>query len=272
VGAHYCTFALVHKLTPDGGIEFIDDWRGWCHAVGLGITVDESGDVYYTGYTWPGNNDNHQVFLRKLDSNGIMQWEIAWGGWCKKEDNDFGYDVAVDSVGGVYVTGIFVCTVDFDPGPGVDEFTSKGKGDAFLSKFDEYGGYHWTLTWGGYYGSQAYEDVGFALAVDDEDNVYVTGRFAGTADFDPGPEIEYHSVPGAGTFLSKFNNSGDFEWGLSWDSRDGGRTVAVDDNGDTYMGGCFRYSVDFDPGFATDERTSNGYGDAFLVKLNSGGD
>ena len=48
--------------------------------------------------------------------------------------------------------------------------------------------------------------------------------------------------------------------------------LSVDYDGDTYLAGFFRNTLDFDPGFGTDVRTSNGYGDAFLLKLNSSGD
>ncbi|MFH1676295.1 MAG: SBBP repeat-containing protein, partial [bacterium] len=46
----------------------------------------------------------------------LIGWARTWGG----SSNDEGYDVAVDGSGNAYVAGKFVGTVDFDPGPGVE--------------------------------------------------------------------------------------------------------------------------------------------------------
>jgi hypothetical protein len=55
----------------------------------------------------------------------------AWGG----SDYDDGQSVAIDGSGNSYVTGRFKDTVDFDPGAGVENHTSNGAYDIFLSKF-----------------------------------------------------------------------------------------------------------------------------------------
>ena len=69
--------------------------------------------------------------ISKFDSIGNFLWARTWGGinW------DYGWSVATDSSDNAYVTGYFAETVDFDPGPGVDNHISNGDNDAFLSKF-----------------------------------------------------------------------------------------------------------------------------------------
>ena len=47
------------------------------------------------------------------------------------------------------VTGKVNGTIDFDPGPGVDEWTSAGLTDAYIVKFDTTGNYQWARTYGG---------------------------------------------------------------------------------------------------------------------------
>ena len=93
-----------------------------------------------------------------------------------------GTSVATDGSGNVYTTGEFEDTVDFDPGTAVDNHTSNGNTDIYLSKLDSNGNSIWSRTWGG-----IGDDIGTSVAIDNFDNVYITGMFADTVDFDPGP-------------------------------------------------------------------------------------
>ena len=96
--------------------------------------------------------------------------------------------------------GYFEGTVDFDPGIGVDWHTSNWIRDIFLSKFDSTGTFLWAKTWGG-----TIEDEGWDVAVDGLNNVYVTGFFGSTVDFDPGSGEDNHTSNGYNdVFLSKF--------------------------------------------------------------------
>ena len=52
----------------------------------------------------------------------------------------------IDASGNVYTTGFFQGTVDFDPGPGVDEHTAFGGFDVFVTKLDSAGDHVWTLS------------------------------------------------------------------------------------------------------------------------------
>jgi hypothetical protein len=49
--------------------------------------------------------------------------------------NDQGLGVIADNYNSIYVTGRFNGTVDFDPGPGIDEHTSSGLEDAYICRF-----------------------------------------------------------------------------------------------------------------------------------------
>jgi len=255
-------------------------WGGTGEDDGYDVAVDGSGNVYVTGWFIgtvdfdPGSGvDNHtsngpwDVFLSKFDSSGAFKWARTWGG---SNDDDVGTDVAVDGSGNVYVTGWFRGTVDFDPGSGVDNRTSNGYDDVFLSKFDSLGDFKWARTWGG--GSNY--DWGLGVAVDGSGNVYVTGRFSGKADFDPGSGVDNHTSHGhTDVFLSKLDSSGDFNWARTWGGSDDecGNGVAVHGSGNVYVTGWFIGTVDFDPGSGVDSHTSNGYTDVFLSKLDSSG-
>jgi hypothetical protein len=100
------------------------------------------------------------------------------------------------------VTGEFEGIVDFDPGDDKkDEYTSNGFEDVFLSKFDSSGDFKWARTWGG-----IHSDYGRGVAVDDSSgNVYVTGDFKDTVDFDLGSGMDYRtSNGGSDVFLNRF--------------------------------------------------------------------
>src|SRR5690242_8895037 len=104
--------------------------------------------------------------------------------WAKKIGGtawDSGNGIAVDATGNVYVIGQFFGTTDFDPGPGVKNLTSAGDYEAFVCKLDATGAYVWAVALGG-----TSADTGKLIALDSSGNVYCSGVFQGTADFDPG--------------------------------------------------------------------------------------
>ena len=228
------------------------------------IAIDLSGNIYVGGYT------GHDAFLSKFDSSGNSLWECIW---CDS-GNPFSagtavYGVVTDSLDNIYVTGVFDATIDFDPGPGVDNRTSNGLGDAFLSKFDSNGNYLWARTWGG-----VGDDSGGSVATDSSGKVYVAGGFQATVDFDPGSGVDNHTSNGdCDSFLSKFDGSGNFLWARTWGSADDdyAMSVATHSLDAVYLTGKFEDSVDFDPGSGVDSHTSNGITDVFLSKFDPDG-
>jgi Ca2+-binding RTX toxin-like protein len=105
----------------------------------------------------------------------------------------------VDGSGNVYTTGHFSGTADFDPGAGTFDLTSAGGDDVFVSKLDADGNFVWADQLGG-----TSDDVGRGVAVDGSGNVYTTGYFSATADFDPGAgTFDLTSAGGYDVFVSK---------------------------------------------------------------------
>ena len=113
--------------------------------------------------------------------------------------SDFGNSITLDSSGNVYTTGTFAGTVDFDPGIGTSNLASAGSGDIFISKLDASGSFVWAKQLGG-----TGFDVGNSITLDSSGNVYTTGYFLGTADFDPGAGTANLTSAGSGDiFISK---------------------------------------------------------------------
>ncbi|WP_020468820.1 SBBP repeat-containing protein [Zavarzinella formosa] len=194
-------------------------------------------------------------FADQVDDNHDAQGEAA----------------TTDAAGNVYITGAFTKTADFDPGPGDYSLTSEGDVDAYVAKYSAAGALVWAKTFGG-----MFHDFGYAVAVDSQGNVYTTGNFAGTADFDPGAGT--FNLTGAGNqdiYVSKLDSAGNFVWArqLGGASDDRGQGVATDAAGNVYTTGYFTGTADFDPGVGTFNLTAavNGGSDAYVSKLDPAG-
>ena len=130
-----------------------------------------------------------------------------------------------------------------------------------------------TFDWANGYGGTG-NDVGNDVFVDDLGNVFITGFFNGTVDFDPsGGTYNVTSNGGADAFISKFDASGNFVWVKTFGGTqdEGVNSIKIDNSGNIIVAGYFGGSVDFDPGTGSYLLNSNGSLDAFVLKLDSNG-
>ena len=204
-------------------------------------------------------------WLTALPQSAKPDWAISMAG----NSNDACKAIALDNAGNVYATGYFSTTVDFDPGPGVFNLSVVNAEDAFLAKYDPAGKLIWAKTIGDF----RYQ-AGNALTLDASGNIYVTGIFFGTTDFDPGPGVaNLISAGNEDIFVSKYDNTGNFMWA----KRFGGptnefcNTIKLDVAGNIYINGYFENTADFDPGTGVFNLVSAGASDIFICKLNSDG-
>lgn len=101
-------------------------------------------------------------------------------------------------------------------------------------------------------------------------NVYVTGVFQGTVDFDTGPST--YNLTSAGdkdVFVAKYSATGTLVWAISLGGTgtDTGNGIAVSSSGNVYVVGGFSNTATFGSGSATVSLTSAGSTDAFVAKL-----
>lgn len=245
---------------------------------GLSVTTDASGNVYTTGY-FQGTGDfdpgagisnltsvgGTDIFISKLNSAGSLIWVKQIGG----PVGDIGRCIKVDASGNVYTTGNFGNSVDFNPGAGTFSLTTSGVNDIFVSKLDASGNFVWAKKIGG-----STSDYGYSLDLDASGNVYITGAFEGTVDFDPGAATFNLVSSGAlDIFVSKLDVNGNFVWAKSIGSttQDFGMCLTLDASGDVYTAGYFEGVADFDPSLATYTMSSTNARDIFISKLNSAG-
>ena len=203
-----------------------------------------------------------------VDSNGVYQWGRSWGGPGASIEP---YGIAIDNSNNIYVLGQFQGTVDFDPGPGVDNRISGSDWALFLSKFGSDGSVIWVRTW-----SPDSWLFATSVAADNSGGVYVAGQFRGSIDFDPGPGQDILTSNGSGNaVLIKLDSVGNFQWAKSWgclgNKGASAHAVSTDNSGNVYATGFFEKSVDFDPGDSEDIRTALGTNDAFLSKFDPAG-
>ena len=235
------------------------------------LVLDALGNVYTTGYFRntidfdPGignfNLTGGGTFISKLDMNGNFILAKKIGG--------VGFSIALDSSGNIYTTGLFGGTADFDPNLGIVNMVSAGNDDVFISKLDNGGNFVWAKRMGSY-GS----DVGSAITVDASGNIYTTGSFQYTGDFDPGVSVlNLISAGNTDVFISKLDMNGNFVWaksmgGTTWDSSSG---ITVDVTGNVYTVGEFTDIVDFNPNSGVFNLNSLGDTDGFISKLDMNG-
>ena len=276
--------AFVSKLDSTGALIWAKSFGGDDEIISRSIAVDSSGNVYTAGYfigtadfdPGPGTTNlitvsapsvfNYDAFVSKLDSSGNFIWAKSFGGSLL----DWGTAIAVDSSGSVYTTGYFRGTADFNPGAGVTNLTAVGDEDAFVSKLDSSGALLWAKRFGGGVTTQAN-----SIALDSSGNVYTTGIFSNTADFDPRADVtnDLIAVGQTDAFVSKLDSTGALIWakGFGGTTSDSGESISVDGSGNVYTTGYFAGTADFDPGVGVTNLTAAGYEDAFVSKLDSSG-
>ncbi|MFW6257728.1 MAG: SBBP repeat-containing protein [Prolixibacteraceae bacterium] len=177
--------------------------------------------------------------------------------------------VETDSNGNIFVSGEFTGRADFDPGEDSLFLESYGHDDIFISKYNILGQLIWAFNIG-----EDYNDVCNSMTLDEDFNIYITGRFARTVDFDPGNGTHELSTTGSDDiFIAKYDSAGNFKWAYSMgllNATDEGTSVTTDKDGNVLVTGWFQGTVDFDPGEGvhnlTTTRTS-----CFILKLSDDG-
>ena len=212
---------------PPYSEEWDQMWGTSSDDYGRAVAVDDDNNIYLAGYTGSFAVGNMDALIVKFDLMGNLIWNRTWGGYFE----DQCMSVATYGNNTIYITGF------------TNSFGSISD-DIFLVKYDSLGNQIWNQTWGG-----SASDITFDVAVDVNDNIYLTGR------------TDSFGLPEEDVFLVKYNSSGNKLWNRSWGGSflDFGYGVAVDGNNNIY-------STGFTMSFGT-----VGVPNAFLVKYDSAG-
>lgn len=179
--------------------------------------------------------------------------------------------MAVDGNDDLVMVGVFYEAADFDPGPADFIMTPVGTSDYFIAKYKADGTFLWA--------KQTSMHI-FDVSVGTVDDVYYTGNFSGTVDFDPGSGIANMSVSGTGTDIAivELDGDGTFQWAkqlrsTSNDDENQARAITEGSSGEIIITGNFRGTMDFDPGAASVTLTSASAAgpDIFVAKYDETG-
>jgi hypothetical protein len=282
--------AFIVKLDLNGNFIWVRSFGGVggnANADGIGnIEIDGSGNVIANGlFTGevdfdPGSGESKLLsisgtqsdfFILKLDSSGNFRWAKS----IDTAGPPYGGTLSLDNSGNVYAAGIFYGAADFDPGIGVETRTAAKSMDTFIVKLNSHGDYQWANTYG-VNAPNANEDWIFSLANDDLGNLYATGFFSGTVDFDLGTGVANLAASGNSNdiFILKLDSSGRHIWSKKYGNTgpDGAWSVATDSSGNVFATGGFTGEVNFNPGGSPETLTSlSNSQDSFILKLDSSG-
>jgi hypothetical protein len=228
-----CQNVFIVKLNSSGTVQwytFLGEDGG---ELGTGIAVDASGHVYVSGWgdrTWgtpviehtgDGSQDGFAV---KLDSGGNPEWHTFFGGAGQDEANA----IAVDTSGNLFISGHSTASWGTPINP-----HSGGEWNAFVVKLDSSGVRQWHTFM---------KDLGWDIAVDGGQNVYVTG--VGGAHFG---------------YVAALNQDGVLQWNTPLEAGLG--SIALDINRNVYVAGSSDYS------WGTPVNAWAGGWDAFVAKI-----
>ena len=180
--------------------------------------------------------------------------------------NDEGRSLVVDSSGNVFVAGTFYYADEGGDAPGGN------RADVYLARFSPTG----ALVWQQIIGTSAGDDRATAIARDAAGNLYVTGEFQGTVDFNAGWGVNNLTATSwtAAIFVLKLDANGVFQWVKGYGTGAGlsvGYRIAVDAAGNVLVTGQYSGTVNFNPGGTATNLTNAGSTDIFVLKLSSAG-
>jgi hypothetical protein len=219
------------------------------------VATDINGNVFMTGnflsdtlnfdsLSLSNTNQNtssftylkSDIFIAKFDNEGNTLWAKNARG--NKYDNSLA--MSLDYDGNVIVTGSFNSdTLYFDsislihsvPNP-----NSNAVGDFFIVKFDTFGNVLWAKS--------AYKAAGNSIAVDLNNNVFVSGSYYAT-NFLVLDSITINNQGLNDIFLAKYDESGNLIWGKSIGgaSSDWDKAVTTDMSGNVFLTGYTQSST-----------------------------
>ncbi|MFI5263230.1 MAG: SBBP repeat-containing protein [Candidatus Kapaibacterium sp.] len=227
---------FIAKYLEDGNVE----WAKSASAEHVyGISNDGLGDIYITGTFIDSaefggivlkSSTGRNLFIAKFHSDGSVEW--AKKATCS---NFYVNAIVTDPIGNSFITGNFSGVAVFD---GITLTSTES--DIFLAKYRSDGSIDWVKQ-----GAGAQDGSGFAVTLDNNNNIYITGSFYGTVDFDGNNLV---SEGQQDIFIAKYRPDGSIDWvkrAGGWGGDDGSRIV-TDYDGNIYLIGDFTDSADFD--------------------------
>ncbi|NOQ71203.1 MAG: T9SS type A sorting domain-containing protein [Crocinitomix sp.] len=275
------TDIFVLKLNPLGEFVWAQSFGSIFTEVGSGITLDDSGNLYICGsYNatvdfdfGPAVNEvtadetGNDAFVLKLSTDGDFVWVKSFGA----EDADFCKEIEFDALGSLSLSGYTRSGADFDPSD--EEYYldfADLKTSSFVSKLDTDGGFLWAKILSGSEGV-----ITDGMTTDVDGNIYIIGNFSDTIFFNMLEVVDTATAVSSHTdaFITKYEADGSYAWGRTYGGAGGESAYGIQSDGADllYISGGFSGTTDLDPNETTATYSSEGYSDAYILKLNTDG-
>ncbi|MBP6822718.1 MAG: SBBP repeat-containing protein, partial [Acidobacteria bacterium] len=241
---------------------------------GKGIAVDLAGNVWIAGGTFsdnfpvasafqPTNRGLGDAFVTRINSAGTA---LTYSSFLGGGNTDEAAGIAIDTAGNAYVVGN-TSSPDFNTKNPL-QANNRGQQDAFVSKVTPEGT---ALVFSTYLGGQR-GDLGNGIALDQSNNVYITGSTASTNFPLQSPLQATYGGADIDSFVTKINAAGSalvYSTYLGGSLNEVGNAIGVDPFGNAYVTGLTS-SVNF-PLKNPIQSDNRGSSDAFISKLNPQG-
>lgn len=249
--------------------------------VGKSIVSDKNGNVYLTGHFNgtvdfnPGKGTsllssaglNENIFFAKYNANGNFIWAKQLG----DANKSGGIDIQVDDTGNVYLLANFDAStsLDFDPSGNTVNVDGQGNKSIAFAKYTTNGDYVWAHAIAG-----SGDCIATSLKVNKNGNVFISGNFFFTADFDPSAATALLTNTGnSNGFIARYSNSGIYDWAkqLVGTSANEINNLNIDGSSNLFITGYYKSSCDFNAGGVPFIRSNDGNADFFVARYAENG-
>lgn len=249
---------FVAKLDANGSLV----WHTFIGSSGVespgSIDVNASGDIFVTGSSsaeWgtPVNAhvNGYDVFVAKLNNNGVMQWHTFVGA----TSSDLAAAITADDLGNTYIAG----KSTYSWGNPLNAHSGGNWGDVFAAMLDTNG----NLVWNTFLGANDTEDNARGIALNGQGGVFVSGDSIASW----GLPVKAHAG-GRDPFVARLSvATGVLVWNtfLGSSSWEYGGSVAADSTGNIFFAG------NSGAAWGTPLNPFAGVEDVVLAKLNTSG-
>jgi len=236
----------------------------------LEVTTDDSANIYiqnvYELYLDTIDFDFGPDVLSISDSDILAKYDSLGNLlWLNKYEFFKSNYYEINAAGEIYTLGeIFGggYPYDIDPGPSEYIVIADPNPTYYFAKYSNDNQFLWAKLI-----SADIELIIQDIELDDSSNIYLTGKFLGTADFDPGPGFyPLENILEAGhPFLAKYDSSGNILWASQLYGIGGGQKLEAVNNSETILAGDFS-DYTFFVGEDSIPLPWVGHSDYFLIK------
>jgi hypothetical protein len=218
INAHGDNDVFIAAYDLNGNLQWAKREGHWYNEKALGITGDNSGNLFICGYfrdttKFGGTNviskGEEDIFVAKYDASGNFLWMKSAGG----PGRDEGKWLVTDATGNVYVCGMYSDGAIFGSTTFTTASTPIGKFfDGYIAKYDPNGNLVWVKNIVG-----DYDDLAWSITKDNNGKLYITGEFSGAAF----GSTQLYSSGYADIFVACYDQNGSVQWAVK-----GGGTIA----------------------------------------------